>query len=46
MPLCNVYLVQKSNEFFKNLVEIFKPFWERSAQRAVEHPFLELEDSE
>lgn len=45
MPPCNVYLVQKSKEFFKNLVEIFKPLWERSAKRAVEHPFLELEDS-
>lgn len=46
MPSCNVYLVQKPNEFFKNKVEmIFRPLWERSAQRSVEHSFLELDEA-
>lgn len=37
---CSFYLLQKPNEFFKNKVEICRPFWKRSAQRSVERSFL------
>lgn len=36
-------LVQEPNEFFKTKAAIYWPFRKRSAQRPIEHSFLELD---